>query len=91
MENIIIDKIAFEGEMRGYHFKAMYLIDPKGDALVQIMKNGKMIKEFLFPAYKIWNIAAHAYDIIDGLEQGNDSGFFIAGSNGIGGNVFKTE
>ncbi len=91
MEDVVIDKIAFEGDTRGYHFKATYLKEPKCDALVQITKDDKIIREFLFPAYKIWNIAAHADDIIDGLEQENDSGLFIAGSNGLGGNVFKTE
>jgi hypothetical protein len=91
MENIIIDQVAFEGDARGYHFKVTYLKEPKRDALVQITKDGKTIREFLFPAYKVFNIAAHTDDIVDGLEQENDSGLFIAGSTGLGGNVFKTE
>jgi len=48
-----------------------------------------MVRDFLFPSYKIWNIAAHADDIIDGLEQGNDKGLFIAGSDGLGGNLYE--
>lgn len=91
MENVIIEKVAFEGDLRGYHFKATYLIEPKGEALIQISKDDKMIREFLFPAYKIWNISAHADDIIDGLEKENDSGLLIAGSNGIGGNAYSPQ
>jgi hypothetical protein len=88
-EEIKIDKVAFEGEKRGYYFKATYLQEPKGEALIEISKSGKMVREFLFPAYKIFNIAAHADDIIDGLEKENDSGLLIAGSNGLGGNTYQ--
>lgn len=89
MENIVKEKVAFEGEKRGYYFKATYLTEPKGDALIEISKGTEMIKEFLFPAYKIWNISAHADDIIDSLENQNDSGFKIAGSDGLGGNCYE--
>jgi len=88
MKNIIKEKVAFEVEKRGYYFKATYLTEPNGDALIEISKNNKMVKEFLFPAYKIWNISAHSDDIIDGLEQQNDSGLKIAGSDGLGGNCY---
>ena len=91
MENITIDKIAYDENVGDYHFKATYLIEPKGSALIQITKDNKMVREFLFPAYKIFNIIAHAEDIIERLEQKSDSGLFIAGSTGFGGNVFKTE
>ena len=87
-KNIKIEKVAFEGEKRGYYFKATYLKEPKGEALIEISKSGKMVREFLFPAYKIWNISAHADDIINGLEQENDSGLYKAGSTGLGSNVY---
>jgi hypothetical protein len=87
-EKLIIDSIAFEGDTRGYHFKATYLTEPKGESLIEISKDGKIVRKFLFPSYKIWNISAHADDIIDGLEKENDSGLFIAGSNGLGGNTY---
>ena len=90
-ENLIIDTVAFEGEKRGYYFKATYLIEPKGQSLIEISKDGKIVREFLFPAYKIYNISAHADDIIDGLENGNDSGLYTAGSTGLGGNVYNKE
>jgi hypothetical protein len=87
--NLVIEKIAFEGEKRGYYFKATYLQEPKGEALIEISKAGNIVREFLFPAYKIWNISAHADDIIDGLEKESDKGLYIAGSNGLGGNVYE--
>jgi hypothetical protein len=68
---------------RGYNFKATYLLEPKGEALIEISKDGKIVKEFLFPAYKIYNISAHADDIVDGLEKDNESGLIMAGSTGF--------
>jgi hypothetical protein len=56
---LVIEKVAFEGEKRGYKFKATYLTEPKGEALIEISKDDKIVKEFLFPSYKIWNISAH--------------------------------
>lgn len=86
--NLIIEKVAFEGEKRGYYFKATYLQQPKGEALIEISKDGNIIREFLFPAYKIWNISAHADDIINGLEKESDEGIYVAGSDGLGGNAY---
>jgi len=37
----------------------------------------------------VWNIPAHADDIIESELAKNDDGYFIAGSDGLGGNVFK--
>lgn len=86
---LVIEAIAFEGEKRGYYFKATHLEHPKGKALIEITKDDKIVREFLFPSYKIWNIAAHADDIIDGLEQGSDDGFVSAGLDLLGGNVYN--
>ena len=93
-ENIKISEVAFDFKERGYRFKATYLEKPKGEALIEISRiisdsEGELIKEFLFPSYKIWNIAAHMDDIIDGLERRSDDGLYIAGSNGIGGNAYN--
>lgn len=84
-------KVAFEIEKKGYNFKATYLMLPKNDALIEIFKGNNLIKEFLFPAYKIWNIAAHIDDIIDGLEEESDYGLRIAGSDGLGGNCYTEQ
>lgn len=80
------EKIAFESKKpdRGFTVKAWYLKKPNdGDALIEIYKDEKLVREFNFPAYKIWNIAAHFSDIVDGELENNANGYKIAGSNGI--------
>lgn len=86
---IEIEKVAFAIDGGGYHFKASYLKEPALDALIEISKDGKIVREFLFPAYKIWNIAAHAHDIAEGLDRESDAGLRIAGSDGLGGNSYR--
>lgn len=88
MDNIVKEKLAYMGNHRGYTFVATYLTEPKGEALIEIHKDKELVREFLFPAYKIFNIAAHVEDIVNGLEQDSDSGIYIAGSTGLGGNVY---
>lgn len=53
-----------------------------GNSEITIYKGEKVVKKFLFPSYKIWNIPAHADDIISGLEEESDDGLKIAGSDG---------
>lgn len=93
MADYEIDKIAFKRKepIDGYMFEAWYLHKPKGDALVRITQDEKIVREFFWPAYKIWNIAAHEMDIIDGLERDTDDGLLIAGSTGLGGNVYSSK
>lgn len=94
MNEIIIDKMAFESNkpLRGFMFKAWYLKSPKAEALVEISKeDGEIVKRFLWPAYKIWNIPAHEEDIVDGLLNGNSQGLNMAGSDGLGGNCYSHE
>ena len=78
------DEPAFDISDRGYRVKAWYLIEPKGDTLIEVFLNENLLREFLFPAYKIWNIAAHFKDIVDGEIEKNASGYEIAAWNGIG-------
>lgn len=68
---------------RNYNVKAFYLEEPKGEALIQITKDGKSLREFLFPAYKIWNIAAHFEDIVDSEFESGVGGYIMASSTGI--------
>lgn len=68
---------------RGFNVKAFYLIEPKGEALIVVTKDEKPLREFLFPAYKIWNIAAHFRDIVDGEMAKSASGYEMAASTGI--------
>lgn len=80
--NIAIDKEAFSSKTpdRGFTVKAFYLVKPNnGDALVEVYRDGEPYRRFLFPAYKIWNIAAHFSDIVDGEIEGNYSGYDLAG------------
>jgi hypothetical protein len=78
----------FNIDDRGYNVKAWYLEDieeSKGDALIEVRYNGELIREFLFPSYKIWNIAAHFGDIVDGELSKDDAsrGYRIAASTGL--------
>jgi hypothetical protein len=71
---------------RGYSAKCWYLKDTtesKGNALIVIYLKGEVLREFLFPAYKIWNIPAHFTDIVDGELANSDSGYRMAAWNGI--------
>ena len=88
MSNLIdikIDKLAFESKApdRGFTVKASYLVEPKGDALVEIFRDGNPYKRFLFPAYKIWNIAAHFGEIVTSEIEGNYDGYDMAGWTGF--------
>lgn len=84
---IEVEKIAFKGPPepdRGYTVRASYLKEPnKGDALIEIFKEGQLHRKFVFPAYKIWNIAAHFKDIVDGEIENSMSGYKMATWNGI--------
>lgn len=83
---MVKEKVAFEQELRGYKFIATYLTEPKGEALIEITKGGRVVRSFLLPAYKVWNVSAHAEDIVDGLEKESDEGLRVAGSDGLCGN-----
>lgn len=87
---LVVDSLAFEGPTsgpdRGYTVRASYLKEPhKGDALVEIFKDGQPLRSFMFPAYKIWNIAAHFRDIVDSEIEKSASGYVMAASDGLGG------
>ena len=79
-------KLAFEIKDRGFRIRVWYQGD-KVDALVQVDRDGKLLRKFEFPAYKIWNLHAHFSDIVDGELQKNISGYQIAASDGMGGSA----
>lgn len=86
----VVEKVAFESQApdRGYTVKASYLMPPHaGDALIEIFKDGQPLRSFLFPAYKIWNIAAHFSDIVDGEIVKSARGYEMAAWDGISGAV----
>lgn len=84
-----IESVAFENLAkpdRGYAIRANYLAKPNnGDALIEIFKDGQLLREFLFPAYKIWNLAAHFSDIVDGEIEQSAHGYEMAAWDGISG------
>lgn len=83
-----IGKVAFEGPNepdRGYTIKVSYLLEPKGEAFVEIFKDKAPVRQFLFPAYKIYNLQAHFKDIVDGEIENNDGGYCMAASTGLEG------
>lgn len=82
------EKPEFDITDRGFNVKAWYVKNTeteKGDALILITKGEEVVRKFIFPAYKIWNIAAHFSDIVDGEIEKNTSGYKIAASDGLGG------
>ena len=80
-----IEKIAYETHLdRGYQARASYLKKPNnGDALIEILKDGTILRSFLFPAYKIWNIAAHFNEIVDSEIANNLDGYEVVASTGL--------
>lgn len=83
-DEIMIDKVAFESPAdRGFSVKASYLVQPQGDALIEIFRDGEPLRWFLFPAYKVWNIAAHFSDIVDSELAGNKVGYDMAAWTGF--------
>lgn len=91
MSEYCVDKVAFEGPKnpdRGYTCRVSYLCKPNdGDALVEIFKEGAIIRQFLFPAYKIYNIQAHFADIVDGELENDLHGYEMAAWDGISGSM----
>lgn len=88
------DKIAFETPIdRLFQLKVYYLVEQKGDALVELHYDGKIVREMIYPAYKIWNLAAHFRDIVDGELSADDSerGYRIAGATGFGGVIMPLD
>lgn len=69
--------------IEGYSIRAVEA--GNGDALVTISKDGATVREFLWPAYKVWNVAAHADEIIQSEIEKDGDGLATAGSDGLGG------
>lgn len=84
------EKPEFDINDRGFNVKAWHLKNTetsKGDALIEITRDGELLRRFSFPAYKIYNIAAHFSDIVDGelTKENKMSGYNIAASTGLEG------
>ena len=72
----------------GFVFKAWKIIDSIEDAFIEVYRDNKLIKEFTFPLYKVYNISAHSHDIVQSELNKDVDGYMAAGSDGLGGNVF---
>jgi hypothetical protein len=82
------EKLIFERkeDYKGYNVKAWYLKEPNdGLALIEIFKDGNLLRGFKFPAYKIYNIAAHFEDIVESEIEQNTKGYEEAAWDGISG------
>lgn len=58
-------RIAFEVVDRGYTVRAFY--QDNHVARIEITKGPETIRQLDYPAYKIWNVAAHFSEIVDDL------------------------
>lgn len=63
-----IDSVVFESEKpdRGYTVRASYL-KASTVAWVEIFKDGVEVRAYHYPAYKIWNVAAHFPELVDDM------------------------
>jgi len=51
---------------RGFHVRASYLKAPKDrDAWIEVFRQGSVWRSYYYPAYRIYNIAAHFSDMVD--------------------------
>lgn len=85
-KTVVIDKVAFENLAapdRGFTVRASYLTEPKGEALVEISREGEPYRRFLYPAYKVFNIAAHFSEIVTSEIEGDNHGYDLAGWAGF--------
>jgi hypothetical protein len=83
-----IESLAFDGPKdgpdRGFTMRAFYLKEPfNGDALIEVFRDGEVLRKFLWPAYKMWNLTAHSDDIFSGELEGSPRGYEMAGWSGF--------
>lgn len=61
--------MAFEKSDRGFTVRCWYGEFPGDNARMEITKGPETIRHFEYPAYRIWNIAAHFSEIVDALQD----------------------
>jgi len=85
------DKLEWERKepLDGYNIHCWRLkTNPHSDVFIEVTKDGNIIREFFYPAYKQYNLQAHFEDIVAGEKQNSISGYQAASWNGISGSVF---
>lgn len=71
-------------DYKGFNINCWRLkTDPHKDVFIEILKDGKIHREFLYPAYKQYNLQAHFEDIVEGELRNSTSGYEAASWNGI--------
>ena len=87
MKKLTNEKLAFtkKENYKGFNIRAYW--GDESNARIEIIKDGKLYKEFSYPSYKIFNLQAHFEDIVDGELENSDEGYKIAGSTGLGGTI----
>lgn len=85
-------RLAFQSDIyRDLSIQAYYIDAVTGTALVQIMQGSKVVREFHYPSYKIWNLEAHAQEILDSELNADNHGYEMAGADLLGGCVMPSE
>jgi hypothetical protein len=57
------EKLAFEESHKNFSVKAFWGDEP--DARIEIFKDGEPYKTYAYPAYRIFNIAAHFHEMVE--------------------------
>lgn len=60
------EKPAYDITHQGFRVRGWYG-DGKDEGRIEITRNGEPFKNYSYPGYRIWNIAAHFEDGIDDL------------------------
>ena len=64
-----VESVAYDSldkPYRGFSVRASYLKKPNdGDALIEIFRRGSVWRSYRYPAYRIYNIAAHFMEMVD--------------------------
>lgn len=58
-------KVAFKETYKNYSVTAYYLGENNPNAKIVVKKDNTLYKEFLYPAYRIYNIQAHFGDMVE--------------------------
>lgn len=65
----VVDSVAYDTSdkpYRGYSVRASYLKAPnEQDAWIEVSRADALVKSFYYPAYRIYNIAAHFSEMVD--------------------------
>lgn len=73
----VVSSVAYDTSdkpYRGYSVRASYLEAPNDqDALIEVFKDGAVAKSFYYPAYRIYNIAAHFSELVDNEIEESES------------------